>query len=476
MSSSPYRGLLAALALLLAVVPCMAAELPKAVQKRVDAARADAAKELFRLGTFCARKKAYDDARAAWRVCVIVEPGNTKAPAKAAKIEDKLPKPSATYAAAYDEKRGIAYEKCTKLLAAAAQFCWEQNQADAFDELCGLVIDHFPSEKIRERLNLVYFKGYAKFVHSDAYKRLRKGDEFVDGRWRTSEEMKKLNAKHATWATRWQIDDGIHRIETNMSLRTARQVMHTITSFRKWYLHEFGDEWPLKPPPRLLPVLVTRTQKEYAMVCKLDGTNPPEGAAAFYMPRTHKCYVTFQPGMQGGGASAVGFEHVAGTLRHELVHQIGYEYSRFAGSGPGNSFGHFASEGIAEFASQYTLRRDGQWRLWKPREIGISLHGGSAGPIYWVKSNFRHLPDLSELLACKRAKFKVREYHWACTFTYFMLEGAERRYRKGYLQVLREVHRYQANKTTWGRAFPDKDLAELAAEFEAFTKKIKIDR
>jgi hypothetical protein len=327
----------------------------------------------------------------------------------------------------------------------------------------------------------VWFEPYLLWVRAETAERLARGEERVDGAWVSRERVARLDAAHASWDSPWIASDGRHEVRTTLPLRVARSVLAHAGAFRAFLLAELAGAWELRAPEGPLRVLVTATQAELQAKIRAhapDGAVPDVPGAAFYLwdsRRAGPCVVTFEPRDAAGGSTRVEFPQLAYSLRHELAHQIAFEYSRHAARGGGPIRHQFwAVEGFAEFFAHYVPEARG-FRLRHPRRIP-SPAGFYEGGFAHCAKHLADLPPLAELLATPRARFPTpRNYHMAATAAYFFLHGDGGRRRDGFLRLLAAVHRMEDRPDTFRRCFPDARDGELQAAWEAFVRGLPLE-
>ena len=331
-----------------------------------------------------------------------------------------------------------------------------------------------------KKLGLVFFEPYARWVRKKDGERLEAGWEKLEGTWRKPKEVASLNEEHSGWANPWILDDGVHELRTNVALRDALQVLSHITAFREFFLAEFGAEWDLKAPTGKLPVILTRTQREFRE--RMQKASPGIrdtglSGAAFYFWRNvplNPCFVTFEPTLVSGQATKVNLEEVLMSVRHEVTHQLAYEYSKHDCDNTRVTAHEFwCVEAIANFMQNYILEK-GAWRL-VHRKTWASGDGYMEGDFSHCVDNLASLPTLKELFAIRKDGLSVETYHMTATVAYFLLQGEEGEHRTSFLKLLERVHKVRDTAKCFDECFRGVDLKDLQAEWESFVRGITLD-
>jgi len=154
-----------------------------------------------------------------------------------------------------------------------------------------------------------------------------------------------------------------------MSLRIARQVFANVTAFRHFFLAQFAGLWDLRPPIGKLPVIVTATQDEMQDQMRRYSKNQISlkgfGAACYIFTNSplNPCLVTFEPYMATGKVTKIGFKQLVSFLKHEITHQLSFEYCKYDYDITKRCDYHiWVTEGIANFMENYKLSSKG-WKL-----------------------------------------------------------------------------------------------------------------
>ncbi|MHC4934002.1 MAG: hypothetical protein ACYTGV_17645 [Planctomycetota bacterium] len=439
------------------------------------------ASELLRLADYCSRLKAYDEARAEIEKGLAFQPEDKRLLTKRKNIEGKENKTKPGYEEPLTKRREKTYRKCVQLLSSVAKVLDKAGHPLHFERYVALVRTHFPSDEALKNLGLSYFEPYALWFREAEHRRLLDGGEQWEGRWLSPAEVHSLNAEHSSWKDPWVLEDEVHEVRTVMPLRTARTILVHVGAFRRFFLSRFGKEWDLKPPTEKLPVIVTETQRDLVAqarkVVGQDGPLPPQGAAYYLQTNMSigPCFVTFEPKIANGGTQVVDLPAVLISLRHEITHQIAFEYSKHDFN-PTRRIQHqfWCVEGIANFMQNYEVGRRG-WYLTHPRTIRMG-RGMAEGDFAWCEKNLRRLPDLETFMNLPHKQFMtIENYHLAATLAYFLLHGEEGRYRKPFLELLETVHKVRDDEGTFKRCFGEIDMRKLRSQFEEFVRGIRLD-
>jgi len=318
-----------------------------------------------------------------------------------------------------------------------------------------------------------WFAAYGLVVREEDRERLEAGEEFVDGRWLAREEVARQNERHAAWTDPWVLVCDGYEVRTTMPLRTARQVAWHAAAFRRHLLAQIAGEWDLRAPAGRLPIYVAGTQRDFQALAEEQGgpgaTGDPQGAA-FYLWSSrplNPCLVTFEPIDVGTGLPlSVGFDQLVFTLRHELAHQLLFEYSRHGAPRPRPVDRHFwLVEGLAEFFTNFTLSADG-WRLAYPRRVAAGS-GYFEGNLAYCQEPLASLPALEAFFATPKSDFKTMEhYHQGAAVCAFLWQSP--RWRGPFLKLAEAIHQSRP-PPSWLEA------ARMQAEWEAFVAELPIE-
>jgi len=290
-----------------------------------------------------------------------------------------------------------------------------------------------------------------------------------------------LDKEHAGWADPWLLSDEVHELKTTLPYRDARQILDHVAAFRRFFLSEFAGQWDLVAPTGKLPVIVTDSQADLmAQLVKASHGQVPQNlqGAAYYMwtnGALNPCFATLEPRVTNAGTIRVGLPELFRALQHEITHQLAAEYSKHA-SDRTKMIEHqfWCVEGIANFMVYYVRERDG-WRLTHPKtqKMGSGLVQGAFS---YVKGRLASLPGLDAFFATSRRTFlTVENYMISATVSYFMLEGAEGRYRKPFVRLMEAVHRVHDSPTCFDECFEGVDRAKMQTDWEAFVRAIRLD-
>ncbi|MGQ0612558.1 MAG: hypothetical protein ACT4PV_02245 [Planctomycetaceae bacterium] len=456
------RALTALLSFASLALPAAAGSLDeweKATREGVEA-------ELLRLAATLGSAGAFEEAAEEMRRCLSLVPTSEKAREELARLAGKEGRGAGGGA------RRTSHATCAALLARFAQ------EAAKAGELERAWLAWTDARLLGDRApDLVWYAPYGLVVREQDRLRLDAGREFLDGRWRTRDEVERLDALHDAFAHPWILERDGTVVETTMPLRTARQVLFHAVSFRRHLIAQFAGEWDLRAPEGRLPILVARTQEEFQELATLhggpDGSGNPR-VAAYYLWSSNPlnpCLVTFQPIDSGTGRPlSIGFEQLAFTLRHELAHQVFFEYSRHKAPRPRPVAHHFwAVEGLAEFCSNFTLSEQG-WRLAYLRRVPLG-RGFFEANFAHCKAHFASLPSLEAFFAMPKEEFTtMAHYHQGATTSAFLLHSP--RWRGPFLRLAEAVHQGGAAPGAWYRA---EELASMQKEWAAYVAALALE-
>ncbi len=478
-----------ALIALLAVGLSVASQAPTAadsLEKAEKRALTKAEGELLKLARFAAGGKDYDAARNALTLGIAAFPGSTKLAKEMERVVKKAErggKISNSFPAKLEKRRTKSHEKVAVLLADAA-IAVQESHPDRYQRYVQLVQSQLKSKVALDKLDLVYFEPYFRWVSRSVSEKLAAGEELHEGEWRDAATVAELDREHATWSDPWIVTDGVHEVRTTVSLRKANRILAYVGAYRRYFLARFGGTWDLRAPTGKLPLIVTETQVDLQEQTRkftggmMAGPQQIQGAA-YYLQTSGKlnpCFVTYEPKDATGMTIKIDeFEQLAMPLVHEVTHQIVFEYSKHDYDARRQIQHQFwAVEAIANYMGYHVW--DGEtFTLTKPRMIPMGA-GFVEGPFAWCQNNKRSLPSLASFRAQSHQQFvTVNNYHIAATLAYFLLEGEGGKYRDRFVTMLEAIHKVRDEPGSWGAAFPDVDEATLEKEWLAFVGAIDLD-
>jgi hypothetical protein len=448
-----------------------------ALSKQERLAREKCAGDLVKLARALTGSKAIGAARVELRRAMAIAPTDSVC----RKESSKLPPAAGEVADSADDKSKAAIEpvhaRCVTALVELLKAWDKADRPDEFARLATVIHAELAGEQALESFDLEWSEELGLLFRKKDAARLAAGDEFIDGAWVDATAVAKLDASHADWKKPWVLSDGVHEVRTTMSRRTARRVLEHVTAFRRVVLDEFVGEWDLRPPKGSLPVIVTATQEQFRERVSAfpRAAQMPSAAAAVYVGGSTPlgpCIATFEPRDTDGSVKKIGWPGFLVTLRHEVAHQILYEYSKH-GSAGAEIIG-WCSEGIANYLACFEPLK-GHWRL-RRRALTPFAIGYLPGPFAWVKSNLERVGPISKRLLEAGAPATAEAYLADATLAYFLLEGEGRRYRQRMIRLAELVHQGRGDGGSFQKVFGKVDFAKLQAEWEAFVRSLEIER
>ena len=134
----------------------------------------------------------------------------------------------------------------------------------------------------------------------------------------------------------------------------------------------------------------------------------------------------------------------------------------------------WVSEGVANFLACH-VPREGRWRLSRPAQIQFGS-ASEVGSFAWVKGNFDSVPPVAKYFAETKPNLAPgQDYYIATTMNYFLLAGADRKYRGAMIKLLQEVHMAKGNGQSFAKCFGKVDFAKMQEEWKAFVSEISIE-
>ncbi|MBI3843162.1 MAG: hypothetical protein HY292_00860 [Planctomycetes bacterium] len=447
-----------------------------ALTKQDSAAREKCADDLVRLARGLAEQKAFEEARDELRRAMAIAPadaGCRKEFAKLASAAGKTPDAAREKSTAMREP---VHAHCAAVLADVLKAWDGADRPDEFARLATSVKAELSGDAALAGFELEWSEDFGLWLRKKDAARLATGAEFIDGAWVEAADVAKQDAAHADWKKPWVLSDGVHEVRTTMSRLTAKRVLEHVSEFRRVVLDEFTGEWDLKAPRGVLPVIVTATQSEFAAkIREIPAQNNIPNAAAVYLRGStalNPCFATFEPKDTDGSTKKVGWPGLLFTLRHEIAHQILFEYSKQASGGMG-SIG-WCSEGLANLLACFEPVK-GHWRLRRRAEIPFAT-GYIPGAFAWVQSNFAEVAPLSKLLVDIGDPTTATAYFVDTVLVDFLLEGDGRRHRASMIKLAQLVHQGGCDATTFGKVFGKVDFPKLQSEWQAFVRSIEIEK
>jgi hypothetical protein len=441
---------------LLASAPALAADLgkkEKAVLAKVGAATRRFAKLL-------AERKEYASAREELCRFLLLEPEDELTRQQLLQLVKKGRATDAGSDVAIP--RRAARAECTKALLDFASECERAGDVERLWRAWTAAVYAYEA-KLPEQAE--WFSPYCLWVRKEDKERLEAGGEFVDGKWLDANEVAALHQKQITAKGEWVLEDEVHVVRTAEPLRSARRVLCQAGAFRRFFLSHFACWWDLRPPKGKLPILFTGTQEEIRK--KVAAFDPSSGggqdlAAALYLwtnSPLNPCFVTLEPIIASTGkAEKLTFEEIAPVLRHELAHQLGFEYSRYGNPDPKKTDTPWVVEGLAEFMACYVPEPTG-WRLVGDHEI-FARCGQQA----------ERMPKLSDFVALPKEKYDTVELyaHGAGVFRFFW-EADGGRYRASLAKLTEIVHQSKTAAGSFRECFKG-DPASFQPAWDEFAR------
>jgi hypothetical protein len=445
-----------------------------AIAKQDAAVRQKLAADLARLARELAAMKAVDEARGELRRAMAIAPADAACRKDVAKLAND---PGATPDAIKEKCKAAIEPVHARCAAALVDVLKTWDAADRPDEFARLAtVARAELSADLAGFDVDWSEDFGMWFRKKDLARLAAGAEFVDGAWVEAADVAKLDAAHADWKKPWVLSDGVHEVRTTMSRRTAKRVLEHVSQFRRVVLDEFAGEWDLRPPKSALPVIVTATQAEFqARLREWPAMNDLPNAAAIYVRGNVPlcpCIATFEPKDTDGSTKQAGWPTFSFVLRHEIAHQILYEYSKYGGFGVENV--GWCSEGIANYLACFESVK-GRWRLRRKAETPFAK-GYLPGAFTWVQANLAHVDPLSKLLPDARMPTTGEAYLVDATLAYFLLEGDGRRHRRQTIQLAELVHQGRCDAGSFAKIFGKVDFAKLQSSWEAFVRAIEIEK
>ena len=461
----------------------LAQNLPKNLARKEHTARKQAARELIRLAKYCRQGKAYALARAEFLRALALHPDRgpvKRENKKYGHLSSREGTPRAGFRRSCEKKRRAVHASCVKRLAGVALLISRRGFPERFEHLARLAAAHFPLKDVRSRFKVVWFDPYRRWVHPATARKLRSGQERIDGKWVSRAEVEKLDAAHRTWDNPWIVSDEVHEVRTTLGLRSARRILGHISVYRRFVLDHLRSDWDFRPPEGKLPVIVTATRAE--LMARMQNHASDEDVTsiggAFYLQTSsflNPCFVTLEYRDAVGQTLTLPIDKIYLPLQHEIAHQIAFESSKHDHDRTRQIQHQFwCVEALANYLEYYVIEK-GVWRLTHPRLISLG-DGFVEGAFSHCKQNLQGLPSLKDFFATPPDRFMtVENYHMAATAAYFLLEGEGGRYRKPFLKLLERVHKVRDSKETLHQCFEGIDLGVLQRQWEKFVRRIKVD-
>jgi hypothetical protein len=455
---------------------------PSPLLTKENAARTKAAEELAGLAKFCVMYSAYDDARQTYAKAIAIAPaaGGDALKAEAEKLKGKSGTTPAGVAAQIADRRTKCLAKCAEILApAAAAYAQADSAADLARVIALMKAQGLPAEAPLAKADVVLFEPYYEWHTRKDAEKLGKGWEMEGGAWIEPVKVAELNLAHATWATPWIVADDVHEVRTTLPLRSAKQVLARVASFRRFFLGYFAGEWDLKAPDVKLPIVLTQTQADldkrmHEVFPDLPAT--ALGRPASYLTSTkagNPCFASLEATVPGGGTVKFDLAALQWALQREIALQLAYEYSKHGADRTRLSRTQaWAMEGLPEFMSYFAFV-DGSWVLTHPKEVTMS--GATfEGAFAYCQKNVGRIPPLGQYVALAKDKFRtVENFQIAATLAWYLLEGDDRAYRPHFVKVLQTIYQCRDETDTFNKCF--EGVHDLDAGFRAFCKAIKLD-
>ena len=453
---------------------------PAKLRQNEEKARVAASLELVALAKSCVSLNAIDEAHALCVVAAAIAPSDDGWRALIGKLAQKKNHPTKDDLAKLEERRKTALSKGVEILTPIVA---AYDAADLSDDLARVVAlmksQAMPIDALVKKYDLVWYAPYCDWRRKKDVERFQAGCEIVDDAWCDKERVAQLDLIHTSWPHRWQIADEAHQVETTMPVHTARLVLMTVGSFRRFVLGYLGGEVDLRAPRPKLPILLTKTRAEMeTRAHDIAASQKPTGAAAFYLAGSsvgNPCFVSFEMLDATGKILNVDLAGLRPALLHEVTHQILYEYSKHAVDPKGRPGADaWLEEGIAEFLPNF-VPVEGAWTLTYPRAIPSGTEGSFVEAGFgWCHDHADQLKPVAEFITFDTSRMDVAAYHQGNGFVAYLLEGKEHAYRQGACKLIELVHESKVSAASFAACFPGVDVSALDAEFRAWCKGLKI--
>ncbi|MEE8104835.1 MAG: hypothetical protein V3T86_04795 [Planctomycetota bacterium] len=177
-----------------------------------------------------------------------------------------------------------------------------------------------------------------------------------------------------------------------------------------------------------------------------------------------------------GRAMRVGVKDTLHPLKHELAHQIAFEYCKYDyNQSRGIEFHFWCVEGLANYLEWFVYEA-GTWRLSKPNVLKMG-ENAVQGAFAWCVQNRGAIPPVWKFMRLTQQEFvTVENYHISATLAWFLLEGEGGKYRESFLRLLDTVHKVRDEPRSFEACFPGVEMEALQKEWEAFLDGIEIDK
>jgi hypothetical protein len=450
-----------------------------AIQKQQAAAEAKCAADLVKCAKALVALKAFDEAREELRLAMALAPADAACRKEYAKL---LASKGDTPDAASEKVEAVrtpVHAACVATLLPVLKAWSQAERPEEFARLATAAVASLGRDDALKPFDLVWHEPYLAWAKKADVDRWEKGDEFVDGAWLDAEKVKALDAKHTAWASPWTVGDGVHEVRTVMPLRAAKRVLEYVRAYRRFVIDSFAGEWQWTQSKGPLPIYLTETQTDYqARIHAFDASAPNSHASAIYLQRTgglSPVFLTFEPNLSGGGKVKIDWPSLLRDLRHESAHQILFESAMAQGAAVSAAGAiDWVSEGVANFLACHRPA-EGRWRLARPAQEPYG-NGTEPASFAWVKANFEAVPPLAKQVETRTNIASVEGYYAATTLSYFLLVGADGRYRPSFMKMITEVHACRGSAKTFTECFGKVDMAKMQDEWKAFVEGISIEK
>ncbi len=469
-------GALAIFLLLTLVTSSVAGEVPGRLAKAEATAVRDCSKELLKLARFCVRRKCYDDARAQLERGLALTPDSKSIKRELEKLTKSGNTDDAEVRLEIQERRDAAVLVCAKKLGRAALSHDKGGFEESYSRILAMFRVHFPDGPWLASFDLTFRDPPGRWIRTGDARKYADGWRFIDDEFASPERIAELDKVHAVLDNPWVMSDGVHELHSNLSLLESEELLAKISSFRKHLIAELSEGWELRIPDKPLPVYVTRNFNDLRALAQGFGASlsPLNPGAYLRKKDTVGPFLFTAEFRTPGGLVIKGDEWLAMLLQHELTHQVLSEMSKYdAGSGTPPGLFRWVSEGIAEYAT-YFRYRDGKWQFTRPDRVRTGV-GAHPSAFLQIKTHFEELTPLPRFLKRSPSLFDGAAYQYAAVLTDFLLNAAEGRYRKQYLNLLEAVHKGKATRNAFDVCFQGVDMEALTADWTVYVEILELE-
>lgn len=464
-------------------------ELPRAMERTEQRARAKAAKGCQAYAKWCEKRGANEEARRYFSIAAMLEgryPSERDFGRTAGRPDDVHER----YATEKDGELSNLKSGSADLFSVIRD-AYKAGCDHLVSESADLWLMYLKDDALLESESWVWHSEAAMLMPAVDSARVDAGDLRVQGRWIGGEEIEKHDAAHGSFASPTILTDRSFKLHSEMPLTFSLAVMGHIT---RWHCHlvlEMAAEMKLRKPEGVLDIYVAKTFKSYEAKCRAicekrgspwHGTNN----VGLYLGvwGIKLCPVVLSMETPGEVRYGMTMPALLQLLQHEVTHQIlteGLVYketaTRRATLPP---YKLWVREGFAIWMEY--LFWDHQSCAFVERNVRkISLQEGSGkaaeGRLWRVSQILDRMPKVQEFVRQNDDQFYaggLDTYAQSCALVMFLVQrSAESRAKL--FELSHVAHLRETESDAFEKVFRGEDLDQLDAALRRWIADLEFD-